>query len=235
MSEFPSRIPKVQKNEEVAAKIRSFIIEHSLKPGDRLPTEGEMASRFGVSRVSVREATKALGFLGIINAAPRRGLTVGQVDVQRFSRYLSFHFAMGDYPNDELTATRKIVESGCLEHVACQMKNDAEVYTSLNEQNQKLRDIVGTGNLARWIEADVEFRCKLMAASGLRFMMAFNELIQVYFQRLRENCSSSLWPIGVADHQTIIDSLRDGNVEMAKKTLCLHVDRFVPAELRSAL
>ncbi|MDA0659385.1 MAG: FCD domain-containing protein [Planctomycetota bacterium] len=229
MSEIPSRIRKIQKNEEVAVKIRSFIIQHNLKPGDRLPTEGEMAGQFGVSRVSVREAAKALGFLGIIDAAPRRGLTVGQVDVQRFSRYLSFHFALGDYSVDELAATRKIVETGCLEHVACQMKNNAELYTSLNEQNKKLRDLVGSNDFARWAEADLEFHYRLMAGSGLRFMMAFNELLQVFFQRLRETSSSSLWSLAVADHQGIIDSLRDGDVETAKKAMCVHVERFKAA------
>ena len=42
----------------MAGRIKQLIIENGLKPGDRLPTELEMADRFGVSRVSVREATK---------------------------------------------------------------------------------------------------------------------------------------------------------------------------------
>jgi DNA-binding FadR family transcriptional regulator len=37
-----------------------------LKPGDRLPTENELAAGFGVNRLSLREATKALEFLGRI-------------------------------------------------------------------------------------------------------------------------------------------------------------------------
>ena len=46
-------------SEVIAGRIKHFIITNQLKPGDRLPTEHEMAPQFGVSRVSVREATKA--------------------------------------------------------------------------------------------------------------------------------------------------------------------------------
>ena len=84
------------KSEMVAERIREYIIENGLKPGDKLPTEGELTELYGVSRVSVREATKALSFLGIIEAAPRRGLTVGNFSVERVSKYLAFHFAVGD-------------------------------------------------------------------------------------------------------------------------------------------
>ena len=75
--------PRQPLSEMVAHKIKEMIIDQSLKPGDRLPTEHEMAQRFGVSRVSVREATKALAFLGIIHSAPRRGKTLGEVDMQQ--------------------------------------------------------------------------------------------------------------------------------------------------------
>src|SRR6188472_3324676 len=105
-------------SEQVAARIKQLILENSLKPGDRLPTEQEMADRFGVSRVSVREATKALSFLGIIQAAPRRGLTVGHVDMRRVTEYLGFHLALTDYPKPQLLQTRLVIETGVLPFVA---------------------------------------------------------------------------------------------------------------------
>ena len=49
----------------VAGRIRDYIITHQLQQGDRLPTELEMAQQFGVSRVSIREATKALASSGV--------------------------------------------------------------------------------------------------------------------------------------------------------------------------
>ncbi len=46
-------------------------------PGDRLPTENQLAETFGISRLSVCEATKTLEFFGIIDSKSGVGLTVG--------------------------------------------------------------------------------------------------------------------------------------------------------------
>ena len=95
-------VERKQLSDLIAVKIKEFIIENRLKVGDRLPTEQELADRFGVSRVSIREATKALGFLGIIDAAPRRGLTISNLNMERVSQFLGFHFVINDYPIDQL-------------------------------------------------------------------------------------------------------------------------------------
>ena len=43
-----------------AQKVKTMIIQKEMKPGDRLPTETELAARFGVSRSTLREAMKFL-------------------------------------------------------------------------------------------------------------------------------------------------------------------------------
>lgn len=43
-----------------AQKVKLMIIQSEMKPGDRLPTELELADRFGVSRSTLREAMKVL-------------------------------------------------------------------------------------------------------------------------------------------------------------------------------
>lgn len=57
----------------VAERLKSFIVTENLRAGDKLPTETELAAQFGVSRLSLREATKALEFLGIVEAHPDGG------------------------------------------------------------------------------------------------------------------------------------------------------------------
>lgn len=212
--------PKPKKSEVVAARIRDYIINHHLKPGDRLPTEGEFAEKFGVSRVAVREATQALGFLGILDAAPRRGLTVGRVSMKRLSRYLGFHFAVGNYPAEELIDTRIVVETGGLNHVIRRMARDPEIYEHLNELNSRLRK---TKELRDWIKTDMRFHCSLVAASGLRGLAALNDLVQVFFRRFREDFPRAQWKSGVDSHQRIIDALRDGDATTATRLLEEHI------------
>ena len=76
-----------------------------------------LAEQLGVSRISVREATKTLGFLGILEAKPGRGLTVGRIDVGRLKESLSFHPALSDVSDNEMIDTRVIIETGVVPHV----------------------------------------------------------------------------------------------------------------------
>src|ERR1700722_19666411 len=125
----------------VVERIKDYIADNSLKPGDRLPTEHELADRFGVSRVSLREATKALGFLGILEAKPGRGLTVGRVDASTFKACLSVHPALHAVPAEELIDTRVIVETGVVGHVARHMAHDPTIYERLNDINRELMNV----------------------------------------------------------------------------------------------
>ncbi|WP_422927845.1 FadR/GntR family transcriptional regulator [Singulisphaera sp. PoT] len=205
----------------VATQIKSFIVDENLKSGDRLPTETELATRFGVSRLSLREATKALEFLGIVEARPGRGLTVGHVNMDRVTEYLGFHPALHDVSSDVLIDTRILIESGVLTHVARRMKDDPSIYANLNTINEGLRR---ARSLGRWVELDIAFHRGLIEASGLSPVLAFGDLIAVFFQRFRENVAAARWKTGVDSHQQIIDDLRLGEVGRAGEELRRHIE-----------
>src|ERR671937_336769 len=62
--------------EVVAEQIVQLIAELELSPGDRMPTEKELAARLGSSRTVVREAIKILSAAGRVSAQKGRGLYV---------------------------------------------------------------------------------------------------------------------------------------------------------------
>src|SRR5208282_5600910 len=59
--------------EQIVQQIEESILKGTLKPGDQLPAEREMAHQLGVSRTAVREAVKALREKGLVEAHPGRG------------------------------------------------------------------------------------------------------------------------------------------------------------------
>jgi GntR family transcriptional regulator, transcriptional repressor for pyruvate dehydrogenase complex len=194
-----------------------------LKAGDRLPTELEMAARFGVSRVSVREATKALGFLGVLHSAPRRGLTVGEFDVQRATEQLGFPLVLVDHPKGELLHSRIIIETGALAHVAEKMAEDPAIYERLAALTDPRRE---GKTLDEQIATDLAFHRALLAASDLGPLVAFNDLLQVFFNRFRESFDPPDLEKKVRGHLHIIDALRRGDVEDACNALRHHLDRY---------
>jgi GntR family transcriptional repressor for pyruvate dehydrogenase complex len=205
----------------VATRIKSYIVDANLKSGDRLPTETELADRFGVSRLSLREATKALEFLGIVEARPGRGLTVGHVNMERVTEYLGFHPALHDVTSGELVDTRILIETGVLPHVARRMIDDASIYHLLNGINDDLRR---ARSLQRWVELDIAFHRGLIEASGLSPLLAFGDLLAVFFQRFRESVRMARWKRGIESHQRMIDALRVGDVIKAGDELRRHIE-----------
>jgi GntR family transcriptional repressor for pyruvate dehydrogenase complex len=214
-------LPKRKIRDIVAERLKSYIVDEQLEPGDRLPTETELAEWFGVSRLSLREATKSLEFLGIVKSRTGVGLTVGQIDLDRMTDHLGFHPALHRADPLQLIDSRIIVETGVLPHVARRMGEDGSLYPVL----QKIVDRFGSARkLQTWIDLDIEFHRALIEASGLAPLVAFGDLLQVFFRRFRDSVKKAEWKDGAASHQRIIDDLRDQNVERATTELRKHIE-----------
>ncbi len=218
---MPEAIERRSLSEVVAERIRQYIIDHGLKPGDRLPTEQELSDRFGVSRVSTREATKALGFLGIIDAAPRRGLVVGRVDMKRVSNYLGFHLAISDFPRTQLLDARVVIETGALPHVMRRMADDPGLYGRLAEAAD---EVEAAPDLDARIAADAAFHRLILDSSGVGPLLAFHDLLTIFFNRFRRSLATGDWDTGLRQHRQILDALRAGDAALACDVLTRHVN-----------
>ncbi len=209
-------------SEELTVQLRKYIIDHGLKPGDPLPTENEMVERFGVSHTVVREATKALDFLGIIDAAPRRGMIVDEFNFQRVSEYFGFHFALCDYPKDELLGSRAAIEFGVLPYTMKALRKDAALYSRLIDLARSGPDKGPADD--RWIAYDIAFHRALVEASGLRPLAAICDLLQVFFHKFREYMTNVA--SGKESHCQIVEALHKGDLDSAIGMLRRHMSVY---------
>ena len=60
------KVVKSSVSQQVFDQLRQQILSGSWKPGDKLPSENELAAQFGVSRVTVRNALQKLSGLGLL-------------------------------------------------------------------------------------------------------------------------------------------------------------------------
>lgn len=205
----------------VADRIRQHIIDNNLQPGDRLPTEHEFADQLGVSRLAVREATRALGFIGLVDASPRRGLTVGTLDLEHVAPFLQFHPSLRNADTAQLIDTRIIIETGGLPLVMQRMQADPQVAERLfaaAEEFGHARDI------ASLVRLDIAFHRQLLEASGLSPLVAFNDLLQLFFQRFRESIRKAEWKQGIRSHFEILEALQRGELPVACGLLRDHIE-----------
>jgi GntR family transcriptional repressor for pyruvate dehydrogenase complex len=77
MFEFPLKRDKLYK--QVADQIQNLIVADSLRPGDKLPGERELAERMGVSRTVIREAIRVLSDRGLVRVKSGCGTYVREL------------------------------------------------------------------------------------------------------------------------------------------------------------
>lgn len=223
----PGKLRRQRLSDQLTTQLRKLIIDQGLKPGDPLLTEQEMIDRFGVSRSVVREATKALDFLGIIDAVPRRGTFLAEFDFSRVAEYFGFHFALSDYPREKLLKTRTVIETGVLYYTMAAIRKDPEKYRELLELAEH-----GSANdsVDQRITHDIAFHRGLVEASGITPLAAFSDLLQIFFQRFQQRMAKGDYEAGKRHHREIVEALHAGKLESAIETLRGHLHWYEDGE-----
>src|SRR5688500_1711329 len=98
--------------------IRSYILQHQLKPNDALPNEGQLAVELGVSRTSVREAVKALESLGVLESRSGVGLRVRAFSLAPLIENMGYGIELDPTSLAELLQVRHHLEASFVGEVA---------------------------------------------------------------------------------------------------------------------
>src|ERR1700677_1229454 len=149
--------------EQIVQQIEESVLNGSLKPGDQLPAERELAQRLGVSRTAVREAVKTLREKGLVEAYSGRGtfITDGTSQAARQSFDLMVKIGQQD-GSTHLAELRLILEPGIAALAAARVQ-EPELVT--------MREAVATMDRsqrdpAAYIEADLDFHLALAEAAA---------------------------------------------------------------------
>jgi len=105
----PARI-----SEAIVEQIRDLIRTAQLRPGDRLPSERDLAERMGVSRVTVRDAMRVLESGGLIEirVGARGGAFVTSPSSMRIGTGLADLIGLSPLTAAEVTEARQVFELG---------------------------------------------------------------------------------------------------------------------------
>jgi DNA-binding FadR family transcriptional regulator len=94
----------------IVDQVTEAILTGKMHPGDRLPTETELAEQFGVSRTVVREATQALRAQGLVDVSPGRGTVVTQPTFESVMASFQLMLKLEDHSFDDLMVARHLLE-----------------------------------------------------------------------------------------------------------------------------
>ena len=98
-------------SKEVADRLQEFVLEGGYQPGDKLPSERELALKFDVSRTAIREGIKLLTQTGLLESSVGRGLFVGQVSTEPVLASLMVLLRLGDGKVRDVVQVRNALEA----------------------------------------------------------------------------------------------------------------------------
>ncbi|WP_303323086.1 FadR/GntR family transcriptional regulator [Cloacibacillus evryensis] len=127
-------ISRVTLTQSISDQMLKLIKDGAWKPGDKIPSENELASSFSVSRNSIREAVKILNKMNVLTSCPGQGTFLAQDAV---SRILSLEVIDIGYKNasvEEIYEIRTLLESQSAYWAALRVTDD-----DIDELNDLLR------------------------------------------------------------------------------------------------
>jgi DNA-binding FadR family transcriptional regulator len=121
-------VPRLSAPLAAIEQLRALIQDGTLKPGDRLPTERQLAEMLGVSRPTVREALSALTLLNVVESRQGSGRVVGSLDLFTFTGPINVLLSLSlpsDRDVESVLEMRAVVESGLARLAAERMSDEA--------------------------------------------------------------------------------------------------------------
>jgi DNA-binding FadR family transcriptional regulator len=193
-----------------------------LAGGDRLPPERELADTFGVSRVTLREAIKALRDVGLVESRRGRGggtFVVAPKD-KRPRRTEQPDRALGKALEDTL-ALRRVIEPGAAALAASRTLTAAD-RASLR---QYLQAATNAASAQRRL-ADSRLHMAIAATGGSSLVTAAVADVQLRLDELLRAIPVIQTNIAHSDsqHATIVDAILAGETERARTEMEEHVD-----------
>ena len=187
--------------------LREAILKGDLNPGERL-MELQLASKLGVSRTPIREAIRMLEQEGLAVTTPRKGAEVAKMTLKDMEDVLEIRDAL-----DELAV-----------RIACQKITDEQL-KQLEDVKELFEKNTQTNNVKNIAEADVSFHDVIYEATGNpKLVTLLNNLReQVYRYRVEYIKDPKNYPTLIAEHEAILDSLKNRDVKNAVEAMHVHV------------
>lgn len=215
---------KTRSYELILEQIRETIVHGELKVGDRFPAERELAERFSVSRVPVREAIKILEYIGVLEVTSN-GTYLKNVEPGDIISKINFGFAATNQAINELMEVRCELE--CIAASLAAQRRTSEDIDAM-EQTLKQFYAVRCGGDPLSEEASEKLHAASCHFHELIVRATKNNVLIQTYSGLFELLEISMQYTGVSfnsvkAYETILLHIINHDSEGAKSCMCKHM------------
>jgi len=209
--------------EAVRKEIEQFIIDGSLKPGNKLPPERDLAAQLGVGMSTIREALRALEEQGAVEIVHGRGTFVRGVSHKAIKANLQFMVNFENNAYDDLLELRLLLEAGLVKLAAIRRDSD-----DLKALETSLKEMEEAQSNEEIVEAGARFHLAVAKASKNSFAATVYEAVtQVISEVFRAHAKSpAQHNQSINDHTAIYWAIADRNPDLAVQSALQHLEHL---------
>jgi GntR family transcriptional repressor for pyruvate dehydrogenase complex len=230
------RIEPEKLSQSVVRQVEDLILRGILRPGERLPSERDLADRLGVSRPSIRDAVAELTERGLLTTRAGSGIYVAEVLGSAFSPALVNLIASNDRAVYDYVAFRRDIEALAAARAA-QDGSDADLAV-VDTLYQRMLAQHARPNPEREADLDAQFHMAIMEASHniimLHMMRSMFDLLRqgVFYNRQSVFRPEQNRETLLVQHEAINAALQARDPAAARHAVTTHLD-FVEQALQA--
>lgn len=220
----------------VSDEIATALFDGRISPGEALPSEGEIAKDFGVSKPIAREALRQLAAAGLISTQQGKVARAKAINGEPFERIYGYAIRSSLERLREANEMRRVIETG-IARLAAQRRDKAGVAVmerALADMDRAL------GDPEAFTEADILFHLGMALATGntmIRVQMEGLRSVQREVSELfsrRADRTDADWRATIDRHRAIYQAIADENVDAAERSIEIHFEAADVASLEVA-
>jgi DNA-binding FadR family transcriptional regulator len=215
------RMPRL--SDQVVEQIQAAIFARQWKPGDKLPSEKELAEQFGTSRATIREAIRVLELAGLLRTRPgfNGGPFVVEPTYQLIGNSLRSLLRMNKFDLTELFDVRLVIEPRVAELAASHATE--EDLQALADNLEEEAALVRSGHEASVRHTRFHFLLARASQSNLLAILisAILDLMTTFDASHPTTVAGSARV--VADHRRVLEALRARDPERARALMQQHL------------
>lgn len=206
---------------EIARRLLSYLLAGNIEPGEKIPSERNLAEVLGVGRSVVREALKSLTLLGLVDVRQGDGTYLRRPGSELLSQSIEWGLLLGEQRTKDLIEARQHLEV-LLAGLAAERRSEAD----LDELRSLLKQMgTASKNADKFVAADVAFHVVVARAAGnsaiAGVMSSIRALLRVWISRVMSSGAS--FEPSMKEHAAILDAIEKGRPAAARKAMQAHM------------
>lgn len=205
---------------DIIDELLAILGSEGLRPGSKLPSERDLAERFGVGRSALREAIKSLSMLGLVETRQGAGNYISTEGPQIFPSLIHWSLLLNQGGAADLIECREHIEVITAQLAAARCADD-----DLEIMSDHLVEMDNPTDLDSYMQSDVAFHLAIANAAGnevfVSVLKSVQSLMRIWIAKVVHDAEDT--SIFTDQHRAIYVAIKNGDPDAAAAAMRSHL------------